>query len=51
MSDALLFSGGILIVIVGLKLLNDKGGVFGIAVLIGGFVALARACGCEWINR
>lgn len=51
MVDALLFSGGILTIVVGLKLLSDKGGVFGIATLIVGSIALARACGCEWINR
>lgn len=51
MSDALLFSGGILILVVGLKLLNDRGGVFGVAVLIVGSIALARACGCDWISR
>lgn len=51
MSDALLFSGGIVIVVIGVRLLNDKAGMFGVVVLLAGLIALARACGLEWINR
>jgi hypothetical protein len=50
-SNVLLFSGGIFIVVVGLRFMNDKGGMLGIALILGGLVAILRACGFEWINQ
>ena len=51
MNDVLLFSGGVLIVVVGVRFMNERGGMFGVVLLLAGLVALARACGCEWIRN
>ena len=51
MNDALLFASGFFIIVLGLRLMNDKGGVLGLAVLLMGLAALAKACGFDWINR